>query len=162
MRQRRLPRTAGARHDPLARDPHLQPCLDRIGVRAKGELVVAAEHRDPDVLLAQAEALAAEVPGEAHGLGWHGQPAAVAHDPTGGVITVDGVPLVELRAAEWQRRVAVVFQDFVRYPLSASANVGFGAVEWMSKARAFDRLLLGRRRRSHRRCACRLAGGVCR
>jgi ATP-binding cassette, subfamily B, bacterial len=54
------------------------------------------------------------------------------HDPTGGVITVDGTPLVELRAAEWQRRVAVVFQDFVRYPLSAQANVGFGAVEHMS------------------------------
>jgi ATP-binding cassette subfamily B protein len=54
------------------------------------------------------------------------------HDPTGGVISVDGVPLVELRALDWQRRVAVVFQDFVRYPLSAQANIGFGAVEHMS------------------------------
>ena len=51
------------------------------------------------------------------------------HDPTAGVITVDGVPLGDLRAREWQRRVAVVFQDFVRYPLSACDNVGFGAVE---------------------------------
>ncbi len=54
------------------------------------------------------------------------------HDPTGGVITVDGVPLADLRPAEWQRRVAVVFQDFVRYPLSAQANIGFGAVEHLS------------------------------
>jgi ATP-binding cassette subfamily B protein len=54
------------------------------------------------------------------------------HDPTGGVITVDDVPLAELRAAEWQRRVAVVFQDFVRYPLSARENIGFGAVEHLS------------------------------
>ncbi len=54
------------------------------------------------------------------------------HDPTAGDITVDGVSLADLRAAEWQRRVAVVFQDFVRYPLSAQANIGFGAVEHMS------------------------------
>jgi ATP-binding cassette, subfamily B, bacterial len=54
------------------------------------------------------------------------------HDPTAGVITVDGVPLADFRPAEWQRRVAVVFQDFVRYPLSAQANIGFGAVEHMS------------------------------
>lgn len=56
------------------------------------------------------------------------------HDPTGGVITVDGVPLIDLRAREWQRRVAVVFQDFVRYPLPAHDNVGFGAVEHASDA----------------------------
>jgi ATP-binding cassette subfamily B protein len=54
------------------------------------------------------------------------------HDPTGGIVTVDGVPLAEFGAAEWQRRVAVVFQDFVRYPLSAQANIGFGAVEHMA------------------------------
>ena len=54
------------------------------------------------------------------------------HDPTGGAVTVDGVPLAEFRATEWQRRVAVVFQDFVRYPLSVQANIGFGAVEHMS------------------------------
>ena len=36
-------------------------------------------------------------------------------------ITVDGVSLADLRAAKWQRRVAVLFQDFVRYPLSARA-----------------------------------------
>jgi ATP-binding cassette, subfamily B, bacterial len=54
------------------------------------------------------------------------------HDPSGGAITVDGVPLIQLRASEWQRRVAVVFQDFVRYPLSAHDNVGFGAVEHLS------------------------------
>ena len=49
------------------------------------------------------------------------------HDPTGGRITVDGVDLGEYDAAAWQRQVAVVFQDFNRYPLSASANVGLGA-----------------------------------
>lgn len=51
------------------------------------------------------------------------------YDPTGGRITVDGVDLRYLDPGQWQRRIAAIFQDFVRYPLSAAANVGFGAVE---------------------------------
>ena len=51
------------------------------------------------------------------------------HDPTGGTILVDGTDLARLRPAEWQRRVAVVFQDFAHYPLSAGENVGLGAPE---------------------------------
>jgi ATP-binding cassette, subfamily B, bacterial len=49
------------------------------------------------------------------------------HDPTGGTIRVDGTDLARLRPAEWQRQVAVVFQDFAHYPLSARENVGLGA-----------------------------------
>ncbi|MBO0868301.1 MAG: ATP-binding cassette domain-containing protein [Micromonosporaceae bacterium] len=44
-------------------------------------------------------------------------------DPTGGLITVDGVPLAGLPAREWQRQVAVVYQDFTRLPLTARENV---------------------------------------
>jgi ATP-binding cassette subfamily B protein len=44
-------------------------------------------------------------------------------DPTGGRILVDGVPMTELAAAEWQRQVAVVYQDFARLPLTARENV---------------------------------------
>lgn len=51
------------------------------------------------------------------------------HDPTSGAITVDGVPLNELEARRWQRQIAVVFQDFNRYPLSLEENVTLGAVE---------------------------------
>lgn len=51
------------------------------------------------------------------------------HDPTAGRITVDGVDLADVDAAAWQRKVAVVFQDFVRYPATAADNIGFGAVE---------------------------------
>ncbi|MEN3272817.1 MAG: ATP-binding cassette, subfamily bacterial, partial [Actinomycetota bacterium] len=54
------------------------------------------------------------------------------HDPTGGVITVDGQPLDELDAAAWQRKVAVVFQDFIHLPLTAAENVGLGSVEHLS------------------------------
>jgi len=51
------------------------------------------------------------------------------YDPTDGRITVDGVDLREVDPRLWQRRVAAIFQDFIRYQLPASANVGFGAVE---------------------------------
>jgi ATP-binding cassette, subfamily B, bacterial len=44
-------------------------------------------------------------------------------DPTGGRITAGGVPLTELPPAEWQRRVAVVYQDFTRLPLTARENI---------------------------------------
>lgn len=54
------------------------------------------------------------------------------HDPTGGVITVDGQPLDELDAAAWQRKVAVVFQDFIHLPLTAAENVGLGSVEHLA------------------------------
>jgi ATP-binding cassette subfamily B protein len=44
-------------------------------------------------------------------------------DPTAGRITVDGVGLASLDAHDWQRRIAVVNQDFTRFPLSALDNV---------------------------------------
>ena len=44
-------------------------------------------------------------------------------DPTRGRILADGIPLNELDARAWQRQVAVVFQDFTRYPLTARENV---------------------------------------
>jgi ATP-binding cassette subfamily B protein len=44
-------------------------------------------------------------------------------DPTAGTVLVDGVPLAELPAREWQRQVAVVYQDFARFPLTARENV---------------------------------------
>jgi ATP-binding cassette subfamily B protein len=51
------------------------------------------------------------------------------HDPTAGRITADGTDLAMLDPAAWQRQVAVVFQDFNRYPLSARDNVTFGRLE---------------------------------
>jgi ATP-binding cassette subfamily B protein len=49
------------------------------------------------------------------------------YDVDGGRITVDGIDLRDLDPAEWQRRVAAIFQDFVQYPVSAHDNVAFGA-----------------------------------
>ncbi|HZU72306.1 MAG TPA: ABC transporter ATP-binding protein/permease [Acidimicrobiales bacterium] len=45
------------------------------------------------------------------------------YDPAGGRITVDGVDLRELDPRWWQQQVAVIFQDFLRYPLSLRDNV---------------------------------------
>ncbi|GAA2357778.1 multidrug ABC transporter permease [Catellatospora methionotrophica] len=51
------------------------------------------------------------------------------YSPGDGTVRADGVDIADLPARDWQRRIAVVFQDFVRYELSAAANIGFGAVE---------------------------------
>lgn len=48
------------------------------------------------------------------------------HAPSSGRITADGTDLAELDPAAWRERVSVVFQDFVRYPLSAADNVVLG------------------------------------
>jgi ATP-binding cassette, subfamily B, bacterial len=49
------------------------------------------------------------------------------HDPSAGRILVDGTDLACLRPSEWQRQVAVVFQDFAHYPLTLRENIGWGA-----------------------------------
>jgi ATP-binding cassette subfamily B protein len=48
------------------------------------------------------------------------------YEPEAGEITVDGISLDELDLQSWRRQLAVIFQDFVRYELSAADNVGFG------------------------------------
>jgi ATP-binding cassette, subfamily B, bacterial len=50
-------------------------------------------------------------------------------DPTGGRITVDGVDIRDLDPSRWQRVVALMPQEPVRYPVSAYDNIAFGALE---------------------------------
>jgi ATP-binding cassette, subfamily B, bacterial len=45
------------------------------------------------------------------------------YDPQSGSIEVDGTDLRELDLASWRRRVAAVFQDFVRFDLTLRENV---------------------------------------
>ncbi|GGP44552.1 ABC transporter ATP-binding protein [Streptomyces melanogenes] len=49
--------------------------------------------------------------------------------PDSGRITVDGQDLRAHDPEAWRRQLAVVFQDFVRYPFSVRDNVGFGRIE---------------------------------
>ena len=50
------------------------------------------------------------------------------YDPTEGSITLDGIDLRDYDLERLRARLAVIFQDFVRYQLPAADNVGFGAV----------------------------------
>ena len=50
------------------------------------------------------------------------------HDPTAGLISVDGTDLRTLDPHAWQRHIAVVFQDFLHLPLSARENIGWGSL----------------------------------
>ena len=49
------------------------------------------------------------------------------YEPTSGTIRADGRDIADIGYATWRRELAVVFQDFVRYPLSARENVALGA-----------------------------------
>ncbi|HJV08650.1 MAG TPA: ABC transporter ATP-binding protein [Acidimicrobiales bacterium] len=57
------------------------------------------------------------------------------YEPQGGSIRVDGRPLDDLDPESWRRRLAVIFQDFVRYELPAADNVGFGGIELLADER---------------------------
>jgi len=48
------------------------------------------------------------------------------YTPTAGVIRWDDVAISELEPADVRRGVAVIFQDFVRYQLTAQENIGLG------------------------------------
>jgi len=51
------------------------------------------------------------------------------YDPTEGQILLDGVDLRDFDPNVLHQRIGVIFQDFVRYHLAASENVGFGQIE---------------------------------
>ena len=63
------------------------------------------------------------------------------YEPTGGRITVDGAGLEEFDARSWQRRLAVIYQDYVRYELDAAANIGLGAPGHMRDTQALERAI---------------------
>jgi ATP-binding cassette subfamily B protein len=49
------------------------------------------------------------------------------YEPTSGRITANGVDIRDLDPDAWRRSVSVIFQDFVRYELSARDNIALGA-----------------------------------
>ena len=59
-------------------------------------------------------------------------------DPTAGRITVDGLDLSALDASAWQRQVAVLSQDPVRFPTTARANIAYGAIEHADDAAGIE------------------------
>jgi ATP-binding cassette, subfamily B, bacterial len=51
------------------------------------------------------------------------------YDPTQGRILFDGVDLRDYDPDVLRRRIGVIFQDYVRFHLSAAENVGFGQID---------------------------------
>ena len=51
------------------------------------------------------------------------------YDPTEGRITLDGVDLREFDPEELRRHIGVIFQDFVRYHMTAADNLAIGRIE---------------------------------
>lgn len=50
------------------------------------------------------------------------------YEPDAGTVTVDGTDIRSYDLASWRARIAVIFQDFNRYEVSAAQNIGYGAV----------------------------------
>jgi ATP-binding cassette, subfamily B, bacterial len=51
------------------------------------------------------------------------------YEPTSGQILLDGVDLREYRIEDLHRQIGVIFQDFVRYEMTARENIGLGLVD---------------------------------
>lgn len=62
------------------------------------------------------------------------------YEPDSGRITVDGCELTDLDVASWRARLAVIFQDFTRYDLSAADNVGFDAMSRLHGSESLSRV----------------------
>ncbi|HET6213519.1 MAG TPA: ABC transporter ATP-binding protein [Micromonosporaceae bacterium] len=58
--------------------------------------------------------------------------------PDRGTIAWDGTDTADFDADQLRRRVAVIFQDFARYDLTARENIGLGAVEHIDDAEAIE------------------------
>jgi ATP-binding cassette subfamily B protein len=48
------------------------------------------------------------------------------YDPTGGTITIDGIDLRQFETKALRREIAIIFQDYAHYNLTARENIWFG------------------------------------
>jgi ATP-binding cassette subfamily B protein len=51
------------------------------------------------------------------------------YDPTGGRILLDGVDLREYNIEDLRHEIAVIFQDYMRYEMTAADNIAMGRIE---------------------------------
>lgn len=61
------------------------------------------------------------------------------YDPTEGQILLDGIDLRDIDIRELHKKIGVIFQDFVRYHMSASENVGFGQIDALTDQLRIER-----------------------
>jgi ATP-binding cassette subfamily B protein len=51
------------------------------------------------------------------------------YDPTEGEILMDGIPVQDYRKQDYQKMLGAIFQDFVKYYLTAKINIAVGNIE---------------------------------
>jgi ATP-binding cassette subfamily B protein len=51
------------------------------------------------------------------------------YEPEGGAVRIDGEDIRRYDVDAWRARLAVIFQEFLRYEATVAENIGFGAVE---------------------------------
>jgi ATP-binding cassette, subfamily B, bacterial len=66
------------------------------------------------------------------------------YDPTGGEILLDGIDLREYDLEDLHREIGVIFQDFMRYEMTARENIAVGRIEELNNTE----LLKGAARKS--------------
>lgn len=54
------------------------------------------------------------------------------YEPSEGSILWDGVDIREFDPSEFRQRISIVFQDFMRYDLTAQENIGFGDINHLN------------------------------
>jgi ATP-binding cassette subfamily B protein len=64
---------------------------------------------------------------------------AQLYSPSSGTIAWDGVDTEEFAASSLRDRIAVIFQDFVKYPLNGYENIGLGRVAAIDDLPAIER-----------------------
>jgi ATP-binding cassette subfamily B protein len=91
------------------------------------------------------------------------------YDPTAGAILLDGIDLREYDLEDWWSEIGVIFQDFMRYDMTATENIAVGRIDGVIdpiriQAAARKSYAEGVIRRLPRRydqpLGCRFEGGV--
>jgi ATP-binding cassette subfamily B protein len=60
------------------------------------------------------------------------------YDPTEGTILIDNIDIREIDPLQLRQKIGVIFQDFVRYHLPVSENIGFGQIDALDR---MDRII---------------------
>jgi ATP-binding cassette subfamily B protein len=55
------------------------------------------------------------------------------YDPQHGTISIDGIDIREFNTLELRREISIIFQDYIRYNLTARENIWFGNLDLPSK-----------------------------
>jgi ATP-binding cassette subfamily B protein len=91
------------------------------------------------------------------------------YDPTEGAILLDGIDLRDYDVLDLRKEIGVIFQDYMRYDMSASDNIGFGRIdELQNEAKIVkaaekslaDQVIAGLPRRYAQMLGHRFEGGV--